>query len=118
MSERARGSLEATSGPVESAREMTDFGKDRAIGVLGELIVARVKDEKNRWARPAARLGLRCLRHLGDPAISYEIGGARLSIPLSHDLPLHKASHPHYSSNLSRVVAHVAAHSPDFKVID
>jgi FkbM family methyltransferase len=85
---------------------------------LGELLVAGTNRPRSRLLRRAARLALRGVRGLGDPSIRYQIGARTLSIPLSHDLPLHRAAHPQYSSNLSRVVAQLTPGSSDFTAID
>src|SRR6266545_3066092 len=79
-----------------SLTEQSGLDKKTVLSALGQFVVGR----------------------LGDPVITYEIGAGRLSIPLSHDLPLHRAAYPQYSSNLARIAASVAAFSDDFVVID
>ena len=42
---------------------------------------------------------------VGDPAVISMIGDRNLLMPLSHELPIHRACYPDYSLNLGRVAA-------------
>ncbi len=65
--------------------------------------------ETRRDPRGLGRRALSAVRKtrlvVGDPAVSVMIGDRELLMPLSHDLPIHRACHPDYSLNLGRVVA-------------
>ena len=76
----------------------------------------RPRRSSERWCTrpPAPRTGsgvgvcrpLRKARLLaGDPAVTAMIGKRQLALPLSHDLPIHRARHPDYSLNLGRIAA-------------
>lgn len=58
------------------------------------------------------------LVRLGDPPVTLPVAGSALRMPLSHDLPLYRASFPLYSDNLRRLVAACAAKYPDLSVVD
>jgi len=45
----------------------------------------------------------RRLSRLGDPLVRYRLGGTDLLIPVSHELPEHRAAYPQYSANLGRI---------------
>jgi FkbM family methyltransferase len=98
--------------------ERSRLHKTIVLSALGQFVVSRISRHTQGWARHATRLALASVRRLGDPLITYEIGAGRLSMPLSHDLPLHRTAYPHYSANLVRIAAIVAANSDDFVVID
>ena len=69
------------------------------------------------------RAGLRFLRRtlirvLHDPLIRYELDGTSLLLPLSHQLPFIRASHPKYSTNVARIAAIALSKYPDLSMID
>ena len=53
-----------------------------------------------------------------DPTVVSVIDGRALAMPLSHDLPIHRAVHPDYSRNLGRVVAALNVCRPGAPVVD
>ena len=55
---------------------------------------------------------------VGDPAIIVAVDGYQLAMPLSHDLPIHRARHPDYSRNLGRVVAALSEKRPGAPIVD
>jgi FkbM family methyltransferase len=48
----------------------------------------------------------------------YRLDGMDMRLLLSHELPLYRKFYPQYSSNLGRIVKHVAAAVPDFSLVD
>ena len=54
----------------------------------------------------------------GDPIVEYELHGAGLRMPLSHNLPLILRTFPLYSDNLGRIAALLSTKYPDLSVID
>jgi FkbM family methyltransferase len=68
-------------------------------------------------SRRALSLARRLWLTQQDPTVSYDIGGTTLHLPLSHLLPVYRASHPDYSMNLARVVKVVAA-AEDATIVD
>ncbi len=58
------------------------------------------------------------LVRLKDPAVSFELGGRNLRLPLSHDLPIILKKYPYYSHNLGRVVATLQQKYPKLTLID
>lgn len=58
------------------------------------------------------------IRALHDPLIRYELDGTILLLPLSHQLPFIRASHPKYSTNVARIAAIALSKYPDLSMID
>lgn len=58
------------------------------------------------------------IRVLHDPLICYELDGTILLLPLSHQLPFIRASHPKYSTNVARIAAIALSKYPDLSMID
>ena len=63
--------------------------------------------------------GTRKLRLLlSDPLVTFPLGGCRLRLPLSHELPFYKRTFPEYALNLGRVSFCVRQKYPDLMMID
>ncbi len=60
----------------------------------------------------------RLLVSLGDPAVTFDVAGSRLRMPLSHDLPWNVRRFPRYSENLARLARATLAKYPDLAVVD
>lgn len=60
----------------------------------------------------------RIILRFGNPTIEYEFYGSKMQLPLSHDLPLNRRSHPHYSDNLGRLASAMFARFGEFAAID
>ncbi len=54
----------------------------------------------------------------GDPAVRVVVDGSELVMPLSHDLPIHRARHPEYSRNLGTVAAALHETRPGAPIVD
>lgn len=67
-------------------------------------------------ALDAVRRGI--IAAFGDPAVTYRLDGKDLLLPLSHELPLIRRSHPGYSTNVARIAAALAAKYPDMGMVD
>lgn len=105
----ARGCQRAGTVPIAPARVST---------ALMDALV-RETGRRPRSLRRRALSGLRKARLLvGDPTVVSDIDGRALAMPLSHDLPLHRAAHPDYSRNLGRAVAALQAARPGAGVVD
>lgn len=70
------------------------------------------------WRRRALSAARRACIALGDPTVVYQLKGAKLELPISHDLPIHRAQHVGYSENLGVIAAALAGRQPGFTVID
>ncbi len=93
----------------------------RASGPATALTTAIVREVggANRALVRRPLVGLRRLAvRAGDPAIRYTLDGTDLLLPLSHDLPMHRARYPRYSANLGDVAAAVAAARPEATMVD
>lgn len=93
-------------------------GPDRGATALVRALVREVAGAN----RPSVRRPLVALRRarlaVGDPPIAWNLDGTELLLPLSHELPVHRAAHPDYSRNLGVVVAAVAAEHPGTTLVD
>lgn len=58
------------------------------------------------------------LVRLGDPTVTFNVAGAKLQMPLSHDLPLYLERFPLYSDNLARLATACAEVYPVLSVVD
>src|SRR3954466_4260771 len=88
------------------------------IKTVGQLVIDRLSQSAGPWEQRLLRTALRLIRHLGDPAVRISSNGRPIYLPISHDLPLHRSSHPGYSTNLARIAACMAARFDDLAVID
>ena len=53
----------------------------------------------------AAIQARRILVRLGDPIVRYRVGGVKLELPLSHELPFFQHDHPRYDRQLGAIAA-------------
>jgi FkbM family methyltransferase len=83
---------------------------DLALKAMGTVPAARKATVLNK------RRGL--LEHLGDPLVSYPLGGMNLLIPLTHNLPIYRRLYPDYSAQVARIAAHVKSEYPDLTFVD
>lgn len=58
------------------------------------------------------------VRLLNDPVVSYNLDGSKILLPLSHNLPLIRKSHLHYSTNVGRIASVLKSKYPDLALID
>ena len=89
--------------------------------VATRLMDALVHETSRRpdGVRRRALSALRKARLLaGDPAVVVVVDGRELVMPLSHELPVHRARHPDYSRNLGRVAAALDEARPGAPVVD
>lgn len=68
--------------------------------------------DRQRWRRKLLEAARSMLVAWEDPAVTYDLAGAPLLVPLSHDLPLIRKVHPGYLTNLAAVATHVAHKYP------
>lgn len=85
-------------------------------------LVARLAREVAGPDRAPVRRALVAARRtrllLGDPSVAYDLDGTPVLLPLSHDLPVHRARHPRYSQNLGRVAEVVGRADPGATMVD
>jgi len=55
---------------------------------------------------------------LGDPLVTYQLGGTQLLLPLSHNLPIYRQLYPDYSAQAARIARHVHGKYPTLTFID
>src|SRR3954469_16560449 len=74
---------------------------------LSTVLMEALLHETRRAPGGSSRRALSALRRArllaGDPVVTCTVAARELLLPLSHDLPVHLARHPAYSSNLGRV---------------
>jgi FkbM family methyltransferase len=81
----------------------------------------RLSDSGNVFERSLLRNLMRFRRRAGrlyDPIVSYEFEGARLLLPLSHNLPFLRKAWPSYARNLTTVARAVAAKYDSLTAVD
>ncbi len=91
---------------------------DRAATALLGALTAEIAGRDRALVRKALGGARRARLAVGDPAVTWTVDGTELVLPLSHDLPVHRARHPRYSANLGSLAAAVAAHDPTATLID
>ena len=71
-------------------------------------------------SRQANVLGRRrgLLALLGDPLVTYQLGGTQLLLPLSHNLPIYRQLYPDYSAQAARIAGHVHGKYPTLTFVD
>jgi FkbM family methyltransferase len=67
--------------------------------------------------RRADRTRRALVRRGGDPTVEFDVDGSRLTLPLSHSLPVSRRRYPRYSENLG-LVARLVAESGGHTMID
>jgi FkbM family methyltransferase len=77
----------------------------RVSTALMSALVAETRRDPSGMRRQALSALRKTRLVAGDPAVTAMISGRELLMPLSHDLPVHRACHPDYSRNLGRVAA-------------
>src|SRR5450755_4665515 len=86
------------------------------------MLMRALVHETRRNAGGVRRRALSALRRgrllAGDPTVLAVVDRRELAMPLSHDLPIHRASHPDYSRNLGRVAAALHEVRPGASVVD
>lgn len=105
---------------------MSRTASPRADGPEPSRLATRLMDalvhETSRHPQGVRRRALSALRKArllaGDPAVVVVFDGRELVIPLSHELPVHRARHPDYSRNLGRVAAALHEARPGAPVVD
>lgn len=86
--------------------------------LLDALLATPVTGFANRLQYRILR-GIRKLRLLfSDPLVSFSLGPFKLKLPLSHELPFYRRSHPTYAVNLGRISRAVSRKYPELTVID
>ena len=55
---------------------------------------------------------------LGDPLVTYQLGGTQLLLPLSHNLPIYRQLYPDYSAQAARIAGHVHGKYPTLTFVD
>ena len=61
----------------------------------------------------------RLLLRRGDPVVAYRLDGARLLLPLSHDLPYFRRTFPDYSANVGRLASALhGKYGSDLRIVD
>src|SRR2546430_10062937 len=84
---------------------------DRMLGLKSTGLLAKI------WLRLLDALRRRLIsRH--DPLIKFNLMGASMLAPLSHDLPFIHSLQPHYSTNVARIASALAERYPDLTCID
>lgn len=97
----------------------TSFISQKVIDALLSIALDGATDQVTAIRRACLRLMKRTLtRVLHDPLIRYELDGTSLLLPLSHQLPFIRASHPKYSTNIARIAAIAFSKYPDLSMID
>ncbi len=104
--------------PVQGARAGRPALRGLAQLLLGALLRSGGHSLAARARFRLLRLARRGLLALDDPLVTYELDGATLRLPLSHELPLYRRAHPAYASNVGRIARLVAAKYPDLTLID
>ena len=93
--------------------------------MLAQFVTDRIAATRAPAATVGRRRSFRALRTLRrlllavhDPLVQYTLCGTRIAMPLSHDLPLIRCSHPEYGVNLGRLAGHVGRAYPGASMID
>jgi FkbM family methyltransferase len=86
--------------------------------VMGRLAPNAKGEHAGRLQRRAFALVRRMLGRRPDWLIRYKLAGSEILLPLAHDLPLIRATFPHYSTNVARLCSHIAEKYPDLHIVD
>jgi FkbM family methyltransferase len=68
--------------------------------------------------RRLASVSRRAFLRVSDPLVTYEMLGARLTLPLSHELPVYRSVYPQYAQNLMTIASYVHDKYEDLTAID
>lgn len=66
----------------------------------------------------ASSITRRAMLAMSDPVVRYQLAGFDLELPLSHELPYYRVSHPQYGTNIARLARAVARKYPAATVVD
>jgi FkbM family methyltransferase len=77
-------------------------------GKLGQKSTDLALNTQRTWRRRGGVLLRRALKSRVDPIVEVELGGARVLLPLSHELPFYRRHHPRYGENIGTLAALVA----------
>ncbi|MBM3659411.1 MAG: FkbM family methyltransferase [Actinobacteria bacterium] len=75
----------------------------RIRSIAGDRIAQALTDGRLVGRRGSGRLRHLLIRHGGDPAVTYDLGGTKVLLPLSHQLPVTRRRYPYYAENLGHV---------------
>jgi FkbM family methyltransferase len=79
-------------------------------------------DPTGRRPGSVRRRAFGCVRRMfsGDRSrfVRFRLGGSEILLPFTHQLPMIRADHPHYSSNIARLCSYVAEKYPNLHLID
>ncbi len=84
--------------------------------LLDSLIAPTIARSRN--LRRLASVSRRAFLRLNDPLVTYEMLGVRLTLPLSHDLPIYRSVYPQYGLNLVTIANYVHGKYEDLAAID
>jgi FkbM family methyltransferase len=88
------------------------------ISRIAQTIENQISGPSKSWRRLVVRAARRVLLLFVDPEVQYAFEGRRLTLPLSHPLPIYRAKHPMYDANLAPIAAALLARDPEMTVID
>ena len=89
-----------------------------AQAVLNSLVKTRSKGLIGKLKYRSLSKARAMLAHNEERLVRYRLDGTELLLPLSHELPLFRSSHPQYSSNIGRIALSVARKYPSATIID
>jgi FkbM family methyltransferase len=86
--------------------------------VMNHLILCVKSESHRRVQKRVLAFARNLLAKRKDMYVRYELGGSKILLPRSHNLPLVRAAFPQYSTNIARLCGYMAEKYPDLHLVD